>query len=72
MEIKVKGKFVTSSKVKNFQNPSCHILEKVNKNNIKRHFLTIYHDALYTVMTSYPPSEGVSEIPCGSICSRSL
>ena len=29
MELKVKGKFVTSSKVKFFQNPSCPILEKI-------------------------------------------
>jgi hypothetical protein len=32
MELKVKGKFVTSSEVEIFQNPSCHILEKINKN----------------------------------------
>ena len=32
MELKVKGKFVTSSKVKNFQNPSRYILEKINEN----------------------------------------
>jgi hypothetical protein len=32
MELKVKGKFVTSSKVKIFQNPYCYILEKLNKN----------------------------------------
>ena len=29
MELKVKGKFVTTSKVKNFQNPFCPILEKI-------------------------------------------
>ena len=33
MELKVKGKFVTTSKVKLFQNPSCHILENINENN---------------------------------------
>jgi hypothetical protein len=32
MELKVKEKFVTSSKVKIFQNPSCHILEKIIEN----------------------------------------
>ena len=32
MELKVKGKFVTSSKVKSFLNPSCHILEIINEN----------------------------------------
>jgi hypothetical protein len=32
MELKIKGKFVTSSKVKNNQNPSCHIFEKINEN----------------------------------------
>ena len=34
-----------------------------------------YHDALKMLcskMTSFPPSEGVSEIPFGLICSRSL
>jgi hypothetical protein len=36
MELKVKGKFVTSSKVKFFQNPSCHILEKINENYNKK------------------------------------
>ena len=33
MELKFKAKFVTSSKVKIFQNPS---LEKINENNDKR------------------------------------
>ena len=33
---KVKGKFVTSSEMKNFQNPSCPILEKVNENYDKK------------------------------------
>ena len=45
MELKVKGKFVTSSKVKNFQNPSCHILEKINENYDKK-LIFGYHDAL--------------------------
>ena len=36
MEIKVKGKFVTSSKVNNFNNPSCHILEKIYENYDKK------------------------------------
>ena len=45
MELKVKGKFVTSSKVKKFQNPSCHILEKINENYDKKYFFG-YHDAL--------------------------
>ena len=36
MEPKVKGKFVTSSKVKIFQNPCCHILEKINENYDKK------------------------------------
>ena len=34
MELKVKGKFVTSSKVKVFQNPSCQVLEKKNNEKI--------------------------------------
>ena len=36
MELKVKAKFVTSSKVKKFQNLSCHILEKINENYDKK------------------------------------
>ena len=36
MELKVKGKFVTSSKVKFFHNTSCHILEKINENYDKK------------------------------------
>jgi hypothetical protein len=44
MELKVKGKFVTSSKVKNLQNPSCPILEKINENYDKKIFG--YRDAL--------------------------
>ena len=36
MELKVKGKFITSSEVKNFQNPSCHKLEKMNENYDKK------------------------------------
>ena len=48
MEDKVKGKFVTTSKVKNFQNPSCHILEKIHENYDKKYFG--YHEAfkIYT------------------------
>jgi hypothetical protein len=45
MELKVKGKFVTTSKVKNFQNPSCPILEKINENYDKKYFFD-YHEAL--------------------------
>jgi hypothetical protein len=54
MELKVKGKFVTSSKVKIFQNSQKYIFG--------------YHDALkiygspklcmYCKVTSFPPSEG--------------
>ena len=44
MEIKVKGKSVTSSKVKIFQNPSCYILEKIHENYYKIFFG--YHVAL--------------------------
>jgi hypothetical protein len=40
MELKVKGKFVISPKVK-IQNPSCHILEKINENYDKNIFLDI-------------------------------
>jgi hypothetical protein len=36
MELKVKEKFVTSSEVEIFQNPSCHILEKINENYDKK------------------------------------
>ena len=45
MELKVKEKFVTPSKVKTFQNPSCHILEKINENYDKK-LIFGYHDAL--------------------------
>jgi hypothetical protein len=38
MELKVRGKFVTTSKVKIFQNPSCPILEKINENYDKKFF----------------------------------
>ena len=31
-ELKVKGKFVTFSKVKKFQTLSCHMLEKIYEN----------------------------------------
>ena len=45
MELKVKGKFVTTSKVKNFQKLSCPILEKINENYDKKYFFG-YHGAL--------------------------
>ena len=45
MEPKVKGKSVTSSKVKIFQNPFCFKLEIINKNYHKKYFFG-YHDAL--------------------------
>jgi hypothetical protein len=45
MELRVKGKFVTSSKVKKFQNPSCHIFEKINENYDKK-YIVGYHAAL--------------------------
>ena len=45
MELKVKGKFVTSAKVKIFQNPSRHILGKINENYDKKSIFG-YHDAL--------------------------
>ena len=64
------------SKVKNFQNPSCYILEKM----INILFLDIMMNQrfmghqryvlLCSKMTSFPPSEGVSKITFGSICSR--
>jgi hypothetical protein len=68
MELKVKGKFVTTSKVKNFQNPSCPILEKINENYDKKYFLAIMKHSrfmghqsyvlLCSKITSFPPSEG--------------
>ena len=36
MELKVKGKFVSTSKVKKIQKPSCPILEKINENYDKK------------------------------------
>jgi hypothetical protein len=45
MELKVKGKFVTTSKVKHFQKLSCPILEKINENYDKKYFFG-YHVAL--------------------------
>jgi hypothetical protein len=45
MELKVKGKFVTTSKVKIFQKLSCPILEKINENYDKKYFFG-YHGAL--------------------------
>ena len=81
MELKVNGKFVTSSKVNFFKNPSCYILEKINENyDEKKNLAFMNHDALKTyealkscsLIISFPPSEGVSKITFGSICSRSL
>ena len=48
MDLKVKGKFVTSTKMKFFQNPSCYILEKINENYNKK-IIFGYHDALKIV-----------------------
>ena len=45
MELKVKRKFETTSKVKKIQNPSCPILEKINENYDKKYFFG-YHEAL--------------------------
>ena len=45
MELKIKGKSVISTKVKNFQNPYCFKLEIINKNYHKKYFFG-YHDAL--------------------------
>ena len=45
MELKVKGKFVATSKGKNFQNPSCPILKKINENYDKKYFFG-YQEAL--------------------------
>jgi len=36
MELKVKGKFVTTSKLNSFQNPSRLILENMNENYDKK------------------------------------
>ena len=44
MELKVTGKFVTSSKMKIFQNPSCHILGKIDENYDEK-LIFGYHDA---------------------------
>ena len=73
MELKVKGKFVISSKVKFFQTPSCHILERINENYDKNFFLAIImqkrfigHQSyvlLCIKMTSFPPSEGSARSP---------
>jgi hypothetical protein len=38
------------SRLKNFQNPSCYILEKINENYNKKKFG--YHDALHFYMAS--------------------
>ena len=61
MELKVNGKFVTSSKVKN------HVALKIY--GAPKLYTVI---VLCSKMTSFPPSEGVSKITFGSICSRSL
>ena len=45
MELKVKGKFVTTTEVNIFQNPSCSILEKINENYDKKYFFG-YHEPL--------------------------
>ena len=46
MEPKVKGNFVTSSKLKKFQNPFCKKkLEMINKNYHIKYFFG-YHDGL--------------------------
>ena len=45
MELKLKGKFVTTSRVKNFQKLSCPILEKMNENHDKKLFFG-YHEEL--------------------------
>ena len=67
MELKVKGKFVTSSKVKFFQNPSCHIVEKINENyekeklSIMMHYRFMGHQSyvlLCNKIMRFPPSEG--------------
>ena len=61
-----KGKFVTTSKVKNIQNPSSPILEKINENYGQKNFFG-YHEALkmghqsylllYSKITTFLPSE---------------
>ena len=64
--------------MKHFENPSCYILEELNKNYDKKKFhisLKIYGAPkllLCSKITNFPPSEGVSEITFDSICSRSL
>ena len=68
MENKVKGKFVTPSKKKICQNPSCPILEKIKENFRKNNFLAIMkhqkfmeHQSyvlLCSKITSFLPSEG--------------
>ena len=61
MELKVKGKFVTSSKEKNFQTPSCYRLEKINKDYDENRFLDVMkhlsHVLLCSKITSFLPSE---------------
>ena len=41
--MELKGKFVTTSKVKIVQNPSCHMLEKIIENNDTKSFFG-YHE----------------------------
>ena len=71
------------SKVKIFQNPSCPMLEKLYENYDKIFFwlswcirdlwhTKVKYVLLCSKMTSFPPSEWVSKITFGSICSRSL
>ena len=45
MELKVKGEFETSTKVRTFQNHFFYILEKLNKNYDKKQIFG-YHDEL--------------------------
>ena len=64
----MEGKFLTTSKVKIVQNPSCHILEKMNENYDNKQFLAIIKDQrfmghqsyvlLCCKITSFQPSEG--------------
>ena len=61
MELKVKGKSVTSSKVKNFQNHFCFKLEIINKNYHKKCFLAIIKE-LYVQSFSLPSYHGAIKI----------
>ena len=51
MELKVKEKFVTSSKVKNFQIPYCRLLEKINKNYNEQNFFDYHQDTFKNIGT---------------------